>query len=97
MTHRDPPPGDGPFNARPPLGLLRRSFATPQEAYFSRNHGSVVEVDPNGLRLAVGGLVERPLSLSMEDLRGGLPKAEEVWSFKGYANNSWHGVRVTAR
>ena len=52
-------------------------------------------MDPNGLRLAAGGLVERPLS--MEDLRGGLPKAEVVWNFKGYANNPWHGVRVRAR
>ena len=23
--------------------------------------------------------------------------AEEVWDFKGYANNTWHGVRVVAR
>lgn len=23
--------------------------------------------------------------------------AAEVWNFKGYANNSWHGVKVTAR
>ncbi len=23
--------------------------------------------------------------------------AEEVWNFKGYANNSWHGIRVVAR
>jgi sulfite oxidase len=23
--------------------------------------------------------------------------AAEVWNFKGYANNSWHGVNVTAR
>lgn len=22
--------------------------------------------------------------------------AKEVWNFKGYANNSWHGVEVTA-
>ena len=23
--------------------------------------------------------------------------AAQVWNFKGYANNSWHRVRVTAR
>lgn len=67
-----------PFNAEPPLGLLRRSFITPGEVFFSRNHGSVPEVDPDGYRLAVGGLVERPLSLSMEDLCGGFPKSEVV-------------------
>lgn len=64
-----------PFNAEPPLGVLRQNFVTPREVYFSRNHGSVPEVDPDGYRLAVGGLVQRPLELSMEELRG-FPKRE---------------------
>ncbi len=64
-----------PFNAEPPLGRLRQSFETPRELFFSRNHGSIPEVDPDRYRLAVGGLVERPLELSMEELRG-LPKVE---------------------
>ena len=64
-----------PFNAEPPLGVLRRDFVTPREVFFSRNHGSLPEVNPDGYRLSVGGLVERPLELSMKELRG-LPKVE---------------------
>jgi sulfite oxidase len=108
-----------PFNAESPLGLLRRSFITPKGLYFSSNLGSIPAVDPDSYRLSVGGLVDRELDLSMEELRGFPSRevtavlecalaldssagtqpatAEEVWNFKGYANNSWHGVRVAAR
>ena len=58
-----------PFNAEPPLARLRQSFLTPRELFFSRNHGSIPNVDPDGHRLSVGGLVEGSLELSMEDLR----------------------------
>jgi sulfite oxidase len=153
-----------PFNAETPLGRLRHSFLTPRQLFFSRNHGSMPEVDPDPYRLSVGGMVDRELELSMEDLRG-FPREELVevmecagnrragltevaqtpgetpwgagaignarWAgvplrellleagvregagyaafsgldevegddgnFKGYTNNSWHGVRVVAR
>jgi sulfite oxidase len=58
-----------PFNAEPPLDLLVRSLVTPIELFYVRNHGNVPEVDPAAYRLAVGGLVERPLQLSLENLR----------------------------
>jgi sulfite oxidase len=63
-----------PFNGGPPAELLRRGFITPNELFFVRNHGGVPEVDPAAYRLAVDGLVERPLSLSLADLRA-LPRA----------------------
>ena len=66
-----------PFNAEPPLVRPRQSFLTPKDLFFSRNHGSIPEVDPEGYRLVVGGLVDRPLELSMGDLYG-LPKMEVV-------------------
>ena len=66
-----------PFNAEPPLTRLRRSFLTPTDPFFCRNHGPIPAVDPEGYRLVVGGLVDRPLELSMGDLYG-LPKAEVV-------------------
>jgi len=66
-----------PFNAETPLLRLRRSFLTPEDLFFSRNHGSIPEVDPDVYRLSVGGLVDGPLELSMENLRG-LPKREVV-------------------
>ena len=83
-----------PFNAEPPLGLLRRSFATPREVFFSRNHGSIPEVNPEGYRLAVGGLVERTLELSMENLRG-LPKVE-VTAVMECAGNRRDGLMEVA-
>jgi sulfite oxidase len=63
-----------PFNGGPPNNHLRRGFLTPNELFFSRNHGDIPRVDPAAFRLTVDGLVERPLSLSMEDLRR-LPRA----------------------
>ena len=63
-----------PFNGGPAAGRLLGSFITPNELFFVRNHGGVPEVDPASYRLAVDGLVERPLSLSLEDLRR-LPRA----------------------
>lgn len=63
-----------PFNAEPPLNLLRESFVTPKELFYVRNHGSVPEVDPADYRLKVSGLVERPLELSLEEIRNDFPK-----------------------
>lgn len=63
-----------PFNGGPASGRLLGSFITPNELFFVRNHGGVPEVDAASYRLAVDGLVDRPLSLSLEDLRR-LPRA----------------------
>jgi sulfite oxidase len=67
--------GDHPLNAETPQRLLRESFVTPADAFYVRCHGGVPEVDPGRYRLAVSGLVERPLRLSLEEIRG-LPKTE---------------------
>jgi sulfite oxidase len=69
--------GDHPLNAETPPPLLRESFVTPDEAFYVRCHGDVPEVDPGRYRLAVSGLVERPLRLSLEEIRG-LPKTEST-------------------
>ena len=58
-----------PFNAGPPLPILRADFVTPVERFFVRSHGDVPQVDPAAYRLRIGGLVERPLELSLDDLR----------------------------
>jgi sulfite oxidase len=57
-----------PFNGGPPPERLL-SFVTPTELFFVRNHGGVPAVDRSAWRLTVDGLVERPLSLSLDDLR----------------------------
>lgn len=38
-----------PFNAGPPLELLRQTFVTPNDLFFVRNHGSVPEIDPRAI------------------------------------------------
>lgn len=58
-----------PYNAGPPLPLVRASFLTPVELFFVRNHGAVPVIDPSAYRLTVTGLAERRLDLSLADLR----------------------------
>jgi sulfite oxidase len=60
---------EDPFNAGPAPELLRRGFITPNELFFVRNHGAVPEVDPASWRLEIGGLVKRPLRVSLAELR----------------------------
>lgn len=63
-----------PFNGGPPPDLMIRESITPAELFFVRNHGAVPEIDAAAFRLSVRGLVERPLSLSLDDLRRLFPE-----------------------
>ncbi|XP_024536233.1 sulfite oxidase isoform X1 [Selaginella moellendorffii] len=75
--HRDPSlivNSKEPFNAETPPKALVRSFVTPEDLFYKRNHGPIPVIDdPNNYRLEIGGLVPGPLSLSLQDLRN-LPK-----------------------
>ena len=51
-----------------PLEALRHEI-TPIGLHYLLIHYDIPVVDPGGWRLEVGGLVERPLELSLEDLR----------------------------
>ena len=59
-----------PPNFETPLRYFREDF-TPNEAFYVRWHLAVVptRVDAAAFRLTLAGHVERPLSLSLEDLR----------------------------
>jgi sulfite oxidase len=59
-----------PFNGGTRLGLLRRRFTTPLENFYVRNHGNIPEIDPAHFRLTIDGLVDRPLDLTLGELRG---------------------------
>jgi sulfite oxidase len=80
-----------PFNAESPLEPLRQSFVTPKELFYVRNHGTVPEVDPASYRLAVSGMVERPLELSLEEIRNGFSK-ETVTATVQCAGNRRQGL-----
>jgi sulfite oxidase len=64
-----------PLNAEPALSELTDSFVTPVDRFFKRNHAPVPAVDAASYRLAVGGLVEEEMVLTLEDL-GRFPRVE---------------------
>ncbi len=73
------------LTARPPqletpFAVFDEGLLTPNDAFFVRYHLSDVPtaIDPAAFRLAVGGQVDAPLSLSLADLRRDFPLAEVV-------------------
>lgn len=42
---------------------------TPNGLFFSRSHGGVAHVDPNEYRLMIHGLVEKPIVLTLDELK----------------------------
>ena len=63
-----------PLNAESPPQLLRRSFTTPTELFFVRNHGSIPEIDAGRYRLSVTGMVQQQLHLSLRAIRENFSK-----------------------
>jgi len=57
-----------PYNAEPPRGALAEAPLTALDAFYVRNHGPVPEAGAEW-RVRVDGLVERPLELSVDELR----------------------------
>lgn len=79
------------------------SYFTPPERFFTTQHYGHPEVDLATYRLEVSGLVDRPLSLSLDELRA-MPSRELVFGFEcsgnrgpvnGLSSNGrWRGVPV---
>src|SRR5918999_744049 len=67
-----------------PLEVLREPL-TPAGLHYLLIHYDIPAVDPASFRLEVGGLVERPLSLSLEDLRAH-PRVELPVTFECAGN-----------
>ncbi len=57
-----------PLNGGPTPQAQRASFVTPNHLFFVRTHGEVPHLDPADVVLRIEGLVERPSSLTLEDL-----------------------------
>lgn len=73
------------LTARPPqletpFAVFNEGLLTPNDAFFVRYHLSDLPtaVDPARFRLAIGGHVDAPLSLSLAELRRDFPVAEVV-------------------
>lgn len=58
-----------PFNAEPPIDLLRASFITPPELFYVRNHAPVPQVDADSFHLKIDGMVDRAIHVSLAELR----------------------------
>ena len=61
--------GRHPFNCEPPLDQLTESgFITPVSLHYVRNHGAVPKLEWKSHRIEIKGLVDRPMSLTMDDI-----------------------------
>jgi DMSO/TMAO reductase YedYZ molybdopterin-dependent catalytic subunit len=57
-----------PLNCETSIPALIGGVVMPNAHFYVRNHFQIPNLDPATFRLTVGGLVERPLSLSLRDL-----------------------------
>ena len=64
------------------------SWITPNDRFFVVAHYGVPEIDPAAFRLRVGGLVERPLSLTLDEVRA-RPRREVACTLECSGN---HGI-----
>ncbi|MCW2687968.1 MAG: sulfite oxidase [Mycobacterium sp.] len=75
-----------PFNAEPPASVLAGAEITKVDAFYSRNHGPFPDIAPPQWRLAVGGRVDNPLTLTYDQLTDGF-KAHSVVATLACAGN----------
>src|SRR6476469_6979236 len=57
-----------PTSSRTPLQDLHGTI-TPSDLHYERHHGGVPVVDPLAYRLTVHGMVDRPLTFTLQDLK----------------------------
>jgi DMSO/TMAO reductase YedYZ molybdopterin-dependent catalytic subunit len=57
-----------PLNCETSIPALVGGVVMPSAHFYVRNHFQIPNLDPAAYRLSVGGLVERPLALSLRDL-----------------------------
>ncbi|KAI9250423.1 hypothetical protein BDA99DRAFT_522500 [Phascolomyces articulosus] len=61
--------GKHPFNAESPLKKLEQSgYLTPNQLHFVRNHGPVPQLLAEEHRLEIKGLVNKPITITMQDI-----------------------------
>jgi len=61
--------GKHPFNCEPPLtSLVENGFITPPSLHFVRNHGPVPDCKWESHKVEVQGLVEKPVTLTMDEI-----------------------------
>lgn len=58
-----------PYNAEPVRSALAQHVITPLDTFYGRNHGAIPDLDPHGWRLQIDGMLDRPMVLSLADLK----------------------------
>jgi sulfite oxidase len=58
-----------PYNAEPPLIALVADGITPVKRFYVRNHGPMPKVDAASHKLRVEGLVDKPLDLTLAEIK----------------------------
>ena len=66
------------------------SWLTPQDQVFNVQHYGVPEFDTDGFHLELGGLVDNPTSLSLDDLKA-LPKEDRLMTLECSGNGASKG------
>lgn len=107
----DVPDGFNPAAGAGPHSLDTRTiqksaFITPTDDFFAVQHYGPTQVDPAGYKLRLSGLVDKPMELTLEELKR-RPRTELVAGFECSGNNStrlntlvgnarWAGTSVAA-
>ena len=81
----------GSASSRTPLQDLD-GIITPNGLFYERHHGGVPDIDPAQHRLMIHGLVERPLILTMDDLRR-FPSESRIHFIECSGNPSFEAIR----
>ncbi len=68
---------------------------TPNGLCFERHHGGIAEIDPSDHRLMIHGLVERPLLLTLDELKR-YPRVNRIHFMECAANSGmeWRGAQL---
>ncbi len=66
------------------------SWLTPQDQVFNVQHYEIPEIDLNQFRLEITGLVKKPVSLTLDELRS-MPKKEQFMTLECSGNGSSKG------
>src|SRR4051812_35214039 len=70
--------GRMPFNAEPPCSVLADAEITALDAFYSRNHGPLPDIAHEQWRLTVDGLIDKPLTLTYDQLVTGFTPVSVV-------------------
>jgi DMSO/TMAO reductase YedYZ molybdopterin-dependent catalytic subunit len=82
----DIPANFNPGTALDTRSLRKEAFVTPTENFYLVQHYGQLQLDPATYRLRVTGLVNKPMELTLDDLKR-RPRVEEIVGFECGGNN----------